>query len=453
MHPALARTVLESRGAIRRQILHLAWPVIAEQLLTTLANIVDAALVGRLGAAPMAAVTITQPVTWLMIGLFLGMGVGVNALVARFYGAGEHDRLEAGTRAGFWLGLTLAIAAGGLIYAFAPSILTILGAEPEVASRGVTFLRLLVPGLIATFWTLVMSAALRATGDTRTPMIINLSINAINAPLAFILIYGPLGAPALGLAGAGIATSTARILGALALLTILLRRQNGARLYLRTLHHLDWDLLRRILRVGWVASSERMFSSLIYILYARMVNTLGTVPVAAHGITVVAENVSWMLASGFSLATAAMVGQQLGAQRPDRAEAVIREAAGMGMAALGLLGLLFIAVPGPYVALFTGDAAVRALSASVLRIAGFTEIPTALVLVLSGALSGAGDTRPLFFVTTAGGIARLGMAALFLFGFGWGLQGAWMAAGCDWLVRSALVYLRFRTGAWKRITV
>lgn len=453
MQPSVAPAVSISRRAIRGQIIHLAWPVIGEQVLTTLANMVDAALIGHLDPIAMAAIGFTHMPHWLMVGLFLGLGVGVNALVARFQGAGDHERIAPATRAGFWLGIMLAVVLGATIYAAAPWIMDIAGAEPEVVPVAAHLLRLLVPGMVAAYWMMVMTAALRATGDTRTSLVINIGINVLNAGLAYSLIYGAFGLPALGVYGAGYATTTARMLGALTLLAVLCRRQTGARLEWRKLLHIDWDLARRIFRVGYVSSAERMFSTLIYISYAIMVNGLGTVVAAAQNITVAAENISWMLASGFSMATAALVGQRLGAERPDEAEAVSKEAAKMCMVLLGAVGLFFIAWPGPYLAIFTNDPEVLRLGTTVLRIAGFTEIGTALVLTLNGALSGAGDTRPLFLVTTGGGFIRLILAALFIKVMGWGLAGAWVAAGIDWVVRSFLIYSRFRSGAWKSVKV
>ncbi|MDB4898161.1 MAG: Na+-driven multidrug efflux protein [Firmicutes bacterium] len=453
MQTATTLPTTYTRREIRSQIIHLAWPVIGEQLLTTMATMVDAILVGHLDKLSMAAIGFTQPPYWLIVGLFTGLGVGVNALVARFQGAGRTEEIESATRAGFWLALLLGAVAGVLMYLLAPWIARVAGAAPDVAPMASHLLRLLSPGVVAVCWSMVMTAALRATGDTRTSLVINVGVNVLNAALAYTFIYGHFGVPAFGVIGAGYATSTARCLGALLLMAILLRRKAGARLHWQSLPRVDWGLLKRVLRVGYVSSTERMVSTLAYIAYAIMVAKLGTAAVASHNISIAAENVSWMLASGFAMATAAMVGQRLGAGRPDQAEQVIREATIMCVALLGVLGLVFIALPGPYIGIFTNDPAVRALSASVLRIAGFTEAATGLVLTLNGALSGAGDTRPLFLVTIAGGLVRLGAAALFIFGFGWGLQGAWAAALCDWLIRAGLIWVRYRSGSWKTVSV
>lgn len=441
------------RRTVRKEILKLAWPVVAEQLLSTMANMVDAVLVGRLGAVATAAVGLTQMPHWFLVGLFTGLGIGVNALAARFHGAGEEDRLEATTRAGFWLAVVTSLIAGSLVYIFSPQIFRMVGAEAEVLPVGVPFLRMMVPGMMAVFWSLVLSASLRATGDTRTPMLVNLGANLLNALMAYAFIYGHFGAPALGVLGAGIATSTTRTLAAVTLFLVLLRRDSGARLAWRQMLSVDRTLLWRILKVGVVASTERMFSVVVYIGYARIVNTLGTVAVAAQYIAVQAENVSWMLASGFSMATAAMVGQRLGAGKADEAEGVIKEATYMAMVALGVLAVIFIAVPRPYIALFTADAAVLTMAAAALRIGGLAEVPTALVLVMNGALSGAGDTKPLFLVTLAGGIVRLAMTAVLILGMGLGLEAAWFGAFGDWVVRAGVIWWRFRSGAWKTIKV
>lgn len=453
MQAAVSPESLLPRPAIRKQITLLAWPVIAEQLLTTATNMVDAILVGRLSTEAVAAVGLSQTPHWLMAGLFMGLGVGVNALVARFQGAGETQHIESATRSGFWLGLSLSSLFAVLYYIFAPEILTLVRAEADILPTATAYLQALTPGMVAVYWSMVMSSALRATGDTRTPMLINVGVNIVNVFLSLILIYGYFGAPVMGVLGAGVATSVARILGGVALLAILITRREGARIDLSQIWKIDWSLLKRILNVGSVAASERVFSTFIYIGFAIMVNSLGTRAVAAHTITVVAENVVWMVGSGFSMATAVMVGQRLGARRLDQAEQVVNEAARMCMMVLGALGLTFILFPLPYISIFTNDPATAQLSAQALRIAGFTEIFTALVLVLNGALSGAGDTRPLFFVTTAGGIIRLSLAALMIYIFGWGLQGAWIAASVDWVIRAGLIWLRFRSGTWKSVTV
>jgi putative MATE family efflux protein len=453
LQPAAVSPVPFSRKEVRGQIIHLAWPVIGEQVLTTLATMVDAALMGHLSPIAMAAIGFTQMPHWLMTGLFMGLGVGVNALVARFQGAGQHADIPPATRAGFWLGLLLSAVMGVAVYLLAPWIVTAAGAQAEVVPVAARVLRLLVPGMTCAYWMMVMTAALRATGDTRTSLVINIGINVLNAGLAYSLIYGMFGLPALGVYGAGYATTTARALGAVTLLVVLLRRREGARLEWRKLAHIDWPLMLRIVKVGYVAATERMFSTLIYISYAIMVNGLGTVVAGAQNITVAAENITWMLASGFQMATAALVGQRLGAERPEEAEAVSLEATRMCMVLLGAVGLFFIVMPGPYLSLFTNDARVLALSSSALRIAGFTEIGTALVLTLNGSLSGAGDTRPLFLVTTGGGLIRLSLAVVFLKFLGLGLSGAWLAAGIDWIVRSSLIWWRFKSGAWKTVKV
>lgn len=441
-------------AALRRQILRLAWPVVAEQLLGTLAQMVDMMLVGPLGAAAVAAVGLSTQPLWFLMGPFMGLGAGVGALVSRCAGAGQHLQARSALRQGFWLATALAILMGGLIAAQAAAIVRLMGGEPDLVPVAAAYLCALAPGLAALFWSLVMGAALRAAGDTRTPFYISAAVNAVNLALTWALVYGRLGLPALGVTGAGAATSMARGLGALALLAALLRRARPVRLEPERLLALDGDLMRRILRVALPAAGERISSTLAYTVYARLVATLGTVAVAAHYTAVVAEQVSWMLGAGLTTAAATLAGQALGARAPERAQAAIRESVRVGAAAILPLAALFLAFPEAYLRLFTREPRVLAGAADALRVAAAGEVPMILAVVLTGALGGAGDARVPAGISLAGGWAvRLGCTALFLFGLGWGLPGAWAASVLDWTVRVLLLYARFRSGRWQHVQV
>lgn len=444
------------RAGIRRSIVHLAWPVVAEQILATLMQMVDTFLVGPLGAVAMAAVGLSVQPLWVAMSLFMGIGAGLAALIARLVGAGQQEDASVAAAQGFWLGLLLAVAAGWLIAWQADAIVLAMGAQPEVAPLAGAFMRLLAPGLACQFWAMIMGAGLRAAGNTRAPFVIGAVINGLNAVLAWALIYGHLGLPAMGVLGAGLATSTARALGAVLLLIVLLHRGTGPGLNLAWQHlrRLRPQAVSRILRVGLPAAAERASSSVAYVLFARLVATLGTVAFAAHHLAVVAENVVWMVAVGLDVATGALVGQGLGAGRPQFSEGATREAVKLSTGLIAVFSLLFLVFPGPYLALFRQDPAVAAAATGALRVAGLTVLPMALAIILFGALRGAGDTRYLLGIALVGGWAvRLGAAAVFVLWLGWGLPGAWAAAGLDWSVRLVLLWQRFRSGRWKILQV
>lgn len=431
---------------LRSSLLKLAWPVVAEQVLATLANMVDMVIVGRLGAAAIAAVGLSTQPLWLLMGIFLGLATGINALVSRLFGAGDKAGVRRGSDTAFWLGLGLAGVIGAALWTGAPQVARLMGAQPDVAPQAELYLRALVPGLVVLFLSMAMNAALRAVGDTRTSFYINLMVNALNAPLTLALVYGYLGAPAMGVLGAGIATSAARLIGFGVLLAVVLRRFGP-------IGGFDPALAARIVRVGAPASLERVSSTTGYLIFARLISGLGTVPFAAHHVAIVAENFVWMAAMGLATATAVLVGQSLGARDPDRAQGTIREAARLTAIVIGPIGLAFILFARPYLSVFTDDGAVIAAAVPALRIAGVVELPMALVLVLMAAFQGAGDTRPLLWITLSGAVARVAAAVLFVPVLGLGLPGAWLATWCDWGLRLGLCVWRIRKGRWKEVSV
>lgn len=443
-----------SPGALRREIVRLALPTVGEEVLATLTRMVDMMLVGPLGPVAVAAVGLSTQPLWFILGPFMGISAGLGALVARAVGAGDRQGAESALRQGLILGGALATTLGVAVWALAPGIMGWMGAEPEVFPTGVAYLRSLVPGLVALFWSVVLNGAQRAAGDTRTPFRISMMVNGLNILLDWGLIYGHLGLPALGVVGAGWATSIARMAGLALLLLVLLQGRSRVALPTGRLLQPDLLLMGRILRVGIPASIDRMLGAGAYLVYVRLVAGLGTVAMAAHYTAVIAEELSWMVGAGFGVAVAAMVGQSLGAGDPARARAAIAEGLKMGALVMAGIGLFYLTVPGLYLRLFTRDAAVLALATGALRVTGTGQVPMVLSVVLQGALSGAGDTRVLVWISAFGGwVVRLGLAYLFVRGLGWGLAGAWAASVLDWVARLVLLLLRFRSGRWQEVRV
>lgn len=439
---------------LRHDILRLAWPVVAESLLGTLTQMVDMILVAPLGASAVAAVGLSTQPLWFLMGPFFGLAAGLGALISRFTGAGDGDSARNAARQGFLLAGLLAALMGSLIWSQSSEIIRLMGGAPDVLPAAAAYQRALAPGLVALFFSIVMNAVPRAAGDTRTPFYIGIGINVINLGLAWALIYGKLGLPALGLVGAGVAASIARILGSSTLVAILVGRRARVRVEAGRLWKPDLGLMRRILNVGVPAAGERIATSLAYVVYSRMVSTLGTVTVAAHYTAVVAENISWMVGMGLTTATATLVGQALGAGVPRRAEAAIREGVRIGLWGALPLTALFGLLTVPYLTLFTRDPGVLALAALALRVAAVGEAPMIISLVFIGALTGAGDSRAVAVVSLLGGwVIRLGLAAFLIFGMGWGIGAAWAASVLDWTARMVLLYWRYKGGRWMLVRV
>lgn len=441
-----------NRWDLRKRILRLAIPVVAEQILTTLTNIVDMVMVGRLGPAAVAAVGLSTHPLFLSMAIFMGIGVGTTALVARYTGARDPDTVESVTRQSFWMALVSALVVAYGYFALAAPIMRLMGADPTVEPLGTVFLRWSALGFVAMQWSQVLNGAVRGRGDTITPLYVGIGVNLVNVVLGYALIYGHFGLPALGVAGSALGTTIARSLGALALLVILLRSRHPVRLRLRALFQLDLQVMGRILRIGLPAGGERALQSLGMIAFTRVVSTLGTVSVAAHQITINAESISYMPAIGLATAGTALVGQSLGAGNEKGASEVAMETLRITTLSMMVMSLVFFFLGKPYVSLYTTDPAVRDLGARMLAIAAAAQVPMGISFALSGALRGAGDTFTMMVVTFLGvWFLRLTITSGLVFLAGWGLAAAWTSMFFDWSFRAIFTYLRFRSGVWRRM--
>lgn len=445
---------------MRQAIFRLAWPVFAENVLFTLTQIVGMVMVGHLGAAAITAVGLSMQPLWLVHGFFMGLGAGTTALIARFTGARQPGEANRVAHQSFLLGTALAVLFGVAAMPFTHPIVALMGAEADVIELGAVYLGYLIPGLVLMMVFTVLAACLRGAGDTRTPMWVNLGANLLNVVLAYVLIYGRLGFPAMGVAGAGLAATISRGVGALALMGIMFAGRTVIKLSPGAAHsrwdffRLDWPVVSRVFRIGMPAAAERLINSFGMLLYTRVVASLGTVAFAAHTLALNVESLSYMPGIGFSVAATTLVGQNLGAGRPDRAEGSGWECNRLAMWVMGVMGMVFLVFPAPLLRLYTNDAAVVAAGIIALRVVAFMQLPEAVGFVLSGALRGAGDTKSVLYITAAGVWAvRLGTSLVFVYLLDLGLFGAWLAMALDWVFRSGYLILRFRAGAWKEIEV
>lgn len=433
----------------------LAWPVVLEQALSMVTQVIDMAMLGRLGAESVTAVGLSMQPFFLVNALFMGLSVGTTALSARAVGSGNRD--EAGQVTG--QSLLIALVFGGIIsyvgFQKADWVISFMKAEDSVKAIGGPYVKAMMPGMILFFVFTIATGALRGAGDTRTPMVINVSLNTMKACLNYVLINGKLGLPALGATGAGLSTSVSRTLGGLAMLCVVTRPNE--RLWVnwrKVLFDFDWGLFGRILNIGIPAALERVLTSSGQIAYARQVAGLGTKSYAAHSLSLNVESFSYMPGTGFSTAATALVGQRLGAGDADGAEKSIMIAIKMGVLTMGTMGLLFFLFPSQFLSIFTDDMEVISRGIPLLRIVAFTQIPEALGFVIPGALRGAGDTRIGMYVTITGvWIVRYGITYVLMNVFHLGLAAAWLAMFLDWVVRASLYWLRLRRGKWKTIRV
>ncbi len=441
-----------------RQVVVLAWPAVVEQLLNTSVGLVDAYLVGHLGAAALAGVGLSAQVMMLNWALFASVGVGATALVARYVGAGRPAEASRTATQALLLALAVGLGVGALLFAGAPLILRLLGGAPEVVAEGTPYLRTVAAsvGLMAVLF--VGNAVLRGAGDTRTPMLVMFLINAVNIAVASSLVYGVGPLPALGVVGSGLGAATARSLGGLVVLGILVQGRAGLRLALGgpgrrlPLPRPDGGRMVQVLRIGLPAGGEQLLMRVAQVVMATLVTRLGTASYAAHQLVIQVMAISYMPGWGFALAATTLVGQELGAGRPDRATRSGYTALGLAVGVMVLVGGLLFAFAEHVVAFFTRDAAVIRLGAQAMRVAAFYQPFLSGLMVLGGGLRGAGDTRtPLLIQGGTIWLVRLPLVYLFGLVLGWDVVGVHLAMGVDFGVRAFLFERRFRSGKWQTV--
>ncbi|MDA8228209.1 MAG: MATE family efflux transporter [Desulfitobacterium hafniense] len=458
-----------SRKLLRRYVYRLAWPVFIEMLLQMAVGVVDIAMVGRIGPSAIAAVGFANSLLMFVIAVFAAISVGTTALVARHIGAGELERAHEIARQSLILSLLLSFGITLLGVIFPVQGIRLMMAmqavpDQEVLDQGALFVRIvsltMIPGLVMQ----IVNGVLRGAGDTKTPMRVNVIVNIVNIAGCLILVGGiqPFtlsemyftGISSLGVLGAAVSTALARALGGILSVWVLFRGNFIIHLSLRDSYRFNFPEMKRILNIGIPAAIEQVIMRGGQLLYGVIVGGLGTVAYAAHNVTMTAESLSFLPGFAFAVAATTMVGQALGAEDPKLAEESGKIATKVAIGLMSVMGVVFFFFAPALVSLFSSDPEVISLGAECLKIVAISQPPLALVMVLSGALRGAGDTKTVLYITGAGiWLVRVIFAYVFTTVFNWGLVGAWYAMIIDLFVRSILYYWRFRQGKWKNIRV
>ena len=442
-----------SRPELMRIIWALAWPAIMTFGLESLVGLVDALMVGRLGATAVAGVGVGTQILGTVSVLNMALATGTVALVARSIGANDRRAAEAVLAQSLYLAVAMGIAIAVPMYLWAPQLVSVFKVEAAVLESGSGFVRGIMPGVPCMAIFAVVAAGLRGAGDMRTPLAIGALVNVINVCLAYLLIFGKFGLPALGVRGAALASALSFAVGAGLGLAALWRRGSALRLERGRLAP-DIGLARRIVGVGGPTGIEQVLMQVGFLLYLGIAARYGTSAMAAYFIGVRILALSFLPGFGFSAAASTIVGQQLGAGQPEHAERSAWEANRLAMGTMSVAAIVIFIFARPIAALFIDDAKVIDDAVSFIHVLAAAQPLMAADSTLGGALRGAGDTRfPLVTVIVGFYGARLGFAWAAANLLGLGLAWVWAALLGDYLLRAALKTWRFHSGVWKRVRV
>jgi putative MATE family efflux protein len=436
-------------GSLTRAIFLLAVPMVLEMLMESLFAIVDVFWVARLGADSVATVGLVEAMLTLVYATSMGLGLSATAMVARR--VGEKDR-EGAALAGVQaiaLGLVASLSMGASGLYFAPRLLRLMGASPAVLAVGTRYARITLGGCCVVVLLILNNAVFRGAGDAAIAMRVLWLSNSINLVLDPCLIFGLGPFPRLGVTGAALATLTGRSIGVVYQLYRLSRGGEHIRILARQIH-LNPEVMLRLLRVSLTGIGQMLVPHIAWVSLMRIVSVFGSTALAAYTISI-RVIVFFILPSwGLSGAAATLVGQNLGARQPDRAEQSVWKTGFYTMLVMGGVGGFFVLFPGPVVRLFTHDPAIVSLAAACLRIVSLGNIGYAYEMVMTQAFNGAGDTLTPTIVNFFGFIVfEIPLAYALAMPFAMHSKGVYWAITVSESSIAVAMVLLFRRGRWK----
>ena len=434
----------EQRETSVAAVFHLAWPVMVSMLSYTAMSVIDTLFVARLGTAPLAAVGLAAIVVFFTQSFGAGLMGGVRVLVSQATGAQDPaTAARLGWQVG-WLALPLGVAMS-LMSLAPPDIFFVLGAEEQVAEYADRFFSIRILGAPLVLLNIGVSAYFQGRGDTVTPMQATLLGNGINLALDPLLIFGLWGFPALGVAGAALATITA--MGV-----------QVVYLAYRAWPHLkdapksgDKHLLRAILDMGVPIGVRYTLDMGSFVVFSSMITHVGAIELAAHVIVVRICSVSFLPGHAVGEAAGVLVGQFIGADRPHLARPVVRSAIKLAVGIMASWGAVFMLIPELLIMPFDTEPAVTQVASSILLVAAAFQLFDAIVMAVTGGLNGAGDTRWVMMISLLGAwLIKVPGAYVGVFIFELGAMGAWAAFTTELTILSAILLYRLRGKAWLR---
>ena len=434
--------------------LKIALPAVVELMLVALVSVVDTAMVSSRGEAAITAVGLTGQPTMILLAFFFALNVGVTAVVARRKGEQRQEDANTVMRMALLLALILGVIMSIVSVLFGSWFMALSGAKADTIADSTIYFQIVNSVLIFRALTLAITSAQRGVGNTKISMRINLTANGVNVIFNFLLINGHLGFPELGVKGAAIATSIGNMV-AFVLAIISLLPKDG---YLHIKRHQSWkpnkEALRAIGKISGNAVLEQMVLRFGFFTFARVVAELGTQVFATHQIGMQALNLSFTFADGLGVGATTLVGQYLGAKRPDISAVYGRVAQRIAMAGSFVIMILFASLGKYWMTLFSNDPQVIALGTVIMILAGISMPLQTSTVVSAGSLRGAGDTKYVAYVMLFSvGIIRPLLGYVFALALGWGLIGAWMSLLVDLSIRLMFTYRRFSSGKWAMIKV
>lgn len=409
-------------------------------------------MVSHLGPEAISAVGTARALAMVITIAMLVITTGTFALVAQASGGGDPRSASAAVKQSFTLITALGIGLSLFGIATARIGLEALSLSPQVIDLGVPFLQIYCLSMLFSPLSFTVTTALHGAGDTRTPLLLNIGVSLIKIVSSYLLIYGHWGLPALGISGAAWSMVISRLCAATAGLAILYSGRFAIKLLPDTSYRPDFDLARRIVRIGFPSALQGLFRNSSGVVFIKLValTTASTTAVAAFSIGNQVERILRHTSLAFGTASTTLTGQSLGAGQTEHAEQSGWTTSLVGVATLVVLGLPIIFFAGPIMEAFTDDPHIVRIGTAYLIAVALAEPFMCLAVASGGGLRGAGDTRPGFYYTAISQwLVRLPVGYLLAFTLGFDTNGLWASVIIFCVVQGFLTMRKFAKGEWK----
>lgn len=440
-------------GSINRAIVLLAIPMVLEMAMESLFALVDIFFVGQLGPEAAAAVGLTEAVSTIIYSLAVGLSMAATAMVARRIGERKPDAASWAAVQAIWIGVAISVVLGILGFAFARQILVLMGGSESLVAAGAGYTRIILGANIVITLLFLLNGIFRGAGEAALAMRSLWIANIINIILDPILIFGWGPIPAMGIEGAAIATVIGRGTGVAYQLYILFKDRSMLRVLKRHLLP-QWTILGRLARVAIGGAGQHIIASASWIFMIRLVAVFGDSAIAGYTFAVRLIVFTILPSWGMANAAATLVGQNLGAGHPDRAETSVWRAAFYNMIFLGVVSLTFFLAAPQLIGMFTTDQQAIDIGVLCLRIISLGYTFFSYGMVISQAFNGAGDTRtPTFINLFCFWLMEIPLGYILSVVFNLGPAGVFAAISISETTLALISVLLFRRGRWKAVHI
>ena len=435
MSESLSENAAESTGSTRREalitLIRLAFPAVVQQLLGSLLQYVDTAMVGHLGEAATAAVSTSTSVNWLVHSIPSGFAIGLLSLLSQAYGRRDSDEMKRvsalGCRMTILIGLVLTVICLGI----SPFLPVWMQTAPEIRGDASEYFFIVSIPLLFFVANSIFASLMHAVKDTRTPMIVNLSANLLNMILNYLFIYRF----SMGTRGAALATCVSTAAGG-AGMYLAYRRKDELKVSLRDIFEPQTELLRKVFSIALPVTMTTVVSCLGYIVFAGMVNGMGVTVFAAHSIAITAEEIFYLPGYGIRTATSALIGIALGEKNRQKLINVRDVSLLVTVILMLFSGFLLFLTAYPLMCFFTNSEPVARLGADVLKLVAFSEPLFGLMVAWEGISYGTGRTRSVFFIEAASMWGVRILCTYLVIRAGYGLNAVWYCMIADNAVKA-----------------